>query len=1161
MRRGGRIATCALALVVALPALALWALLATGPGSRWLLEQVRPLVPGELVIGHFEGTLAGPFTAREVRWRHGELDISLDLIEADLALWRLPAARLAAERLHLKALHIHLPAADDSAPAAAPAPPDIRLPLAIAIDDGRLEDLRIERAGATLLALDRVELERGRWLRRLRFERLAAWRDELVTSARGTLMLTPPHRLALTVDWTLPLPEAARAATGGDRLAGQATLRGDLSRIHGSHRLDAPFAVTSHLELAPFATPLAFDVDSRWQRIVLFPAAEPVTLEGGRLRLGGTLEAIEMAAATGIATPVTGAMQAELTARGDLQGAHHLDLTLQRGEALARATGSARWAPAPAVDVRIAAERLDPGTFLDGWPGRLALEGRLQGERHPHGFALAVSDLALAGMLRERDLKLDGSARLSPAGELALDARLDWGGNDASVTGTAGDELALRGRFALRTPEALLAALSGELAGEFSLAGSRAAPLLDLTARGNQLTYADLRVDAPTLRARRLGLASRDLELAVEAARVLRAGDELVRTPSLTLTGAVDDHRLHWRTRAGPVTGEGRLRGGLRADRSGWDGAIETLVLAPEDAAPGPWHLRQPVPLSIAPGRIVLQGACLDGPEGALCASLQHDPERSAVDARIADLPLAIVNLLLPALPATLEGRLDAEAALTATDGRWSGQAQAATRDAAMVVEAGEERLRLTLDTLAARAMLTDNRLDADARLDIDGRGHARLRLDADIADPAAAVDGALSVDLDDWRWLTPFMPQLDEVAGHLGGDLRLGGSRRRPVLTGRLAFRDGTARLPRAGLLLSDVTLDAVGDGTRIALSASARSGPGTVAVAGSLHPFPEDDAPLLQLGIEGERLEVVNLRDVHVLASPELTVRLGDGLVRVRGGVHIPEATIAPRQPPRTAIQVSEDQILVREDGDGERGAAPALDVEVTLTLGDAVSFSGFGLDASPRGRITLLQTPARPLRLRGELRLEQGRYRAYGQNLRITRGLLLFQDEPDNPGLDLRAVRRIPSASVEVGVQIGGTLREPEASIFSNPPMEQSEAMAWLLTGRGLSGASDSENARIAEALALYGLERGSGITEELGEKLGVDEISIGSTWETRDAALMLGKRLNDRLYLSYAAGLFDAVSTVMLRYTLSRRLHLEATTGGSQQSLDLIYQFEK
>jgi len=89
-------------------------------------------------------------------------------------------------------------------------------------------------------------------------------------------------------------------------------------------------------------------------------------------------------------------------------------------------------------------------------------------------------------------------------------------------------------------------------------------------------------------------------------------------------------------------------------------------------------------------------------------------------------------------------------------------------------------------------------------------------------------------------------------------------------------------------------------------------------------------------------------------------------------------------------------------------------------------------------------------------------------------------------------------------------------------------------------------------------VYGLQKGESVSQKVGDTLGIDEISIGSEWgDADDAALMLSKQLSDRLFLTYAVGLFDAVSTVMFRYILSRTLHLEAHTSNQSQALDLIW----
>ena len=312
------------------------------------------------------------------------------------------------------------------------------------------------------------------------------------------------------------------------------------------------------------------------------------------------------------------------------------------------------------------------------------------------------------------------------------------------------------------------------------------------------------------------------------------------------------------------------------------------------------------------------------------------------------------------------------------------------------------------------------------------------------------------------------------------------------------------------------------------------------------------------MDLWAHGERLRVADRADAKVYVSPDLALK-GDGdSLNLTGTLKVPEADLKPRELPESAVTVSEDQVLV--DARAEQTTPLPFAMGVTVTLGDQVRFEGFGLRATLTGQLRISQQPSQPAQLNGELIITEGRYRAYGQNLLIENGRLLFQGQPDNPGLDIRAVRKIPSENLVVGVQLSGTLQEPDARIFSDAGLEESEAMSYLVTGRSLNRGSQSDSAQVAQALALYGLQKGSGVTDKIGDTLGLDEISIGSDWETSDSALMLGKQISDRLYLTYAVGLFDAISTVMLRYTLTRQLHLEAQSSSKSQAIDLIWEKE-
>ncbi|MDN5850165.1 MAG: translocation/assembly module TamB domain-containing protein, partial [Nitrococcus sp.] len=228
----------------------------------------------------------------------------------------------------------------------------------------------------------------------------------------------------------------------------------------------------------------------------------------------------------------------------------------------------------------------------------------------------------------------------------------------------------------------------------------------------------------------------------------------------------------------------------------------------------------------------------------------------------------------------------------------------------------------------------------------------------------------------------------------------------------------------------------------------------------------------------------------------------------------------------------------------------------------------FEGFGLKGRIDGRLLIVQQPGGPTTGSGELRIVDGEYRAYGQGLVIETGRILFAGGPiDQPGVDIRAVRH-PAEDITVGVQVRGSLKRPEFTIFSEPSMGQTEQLSWLVLGRPLEGASNSEASMLTQAALALGLKGGDFLAKKLGKGLGIDTIGIesgsgeaGAASDANEAALVVGKYLSPDLYVSYGIGLFNQVSTVTLQYTLSShwKLATEASTLGSGG--DVVYTIER
>jgi len=147
--------------------------------------------------------------------------------------------------------------------------------------------------------------------------------------------------------------------------------------------------------------------------------------------------------------------------------------------------------------------------------------------------------------------------------------------------------------------------------------------------------------------------------------------------------------------------------------------------------------------------------------------------------------------------------------------------------------------------------------------------------------------------------------------------------------------------------------------------------------------------------------------------------------------------------------------------------------------------------------------------------------------------------------------------------VGVKVRGNLQKPLLSLFSEPSMPQTEQLSWLVLGRQLEGnTSDSEESALNNAALMLGLSGGETLGKELGEKIGIDEVSVSSEGgDATSASLLIGKYLTPELFVSYGVGLFEPVSTLRLRYTLTSHWYLVGEASALRSGSDLFYVIER
>ena len=803
-------------------------------------------------------------------------------------------------------------------------------------------------------------------------------------------------------------------------------------------------------------------------------------------------------------------------------------------------------------EAALAWQDLDPGRQWPDWPGRLSGRARLL--LTAEGEVLALE--TLTGELRGQ--ALSGKGRLSRLAGVprAEGLELAAGDNRLRVDGRLGRQANLRWQLAARDLSALAPGWSGRLEGQGRVTGSGSRIQLAGELQGEALAGAGVRVGALSGRFE----ASPGRPDGPVAARFdlqrLQIGGRHFDSARLDLEGTRAAHQAR-------LQAEGPSHRLLLAASGGWQQGGWTGRLAQLDARlpeAGEWVLEAPVTLAWSPARLRLDAACWRQDPARLClAPLAADLAlgSGSTGFRLSDWPLAgLAPWLQPGVD--LEGSLSADGRLAWHAGVLEGEA--ALQGSPGALHWGEAGVResLAFEGLSGTFRIQGDEARAEARLRLGGADRLAVRVDARRQGAAWRLDGDAALSLARLDFLAAFVPALSEPRGRVQGRLHIAGTLASPRLQGRLALSEGSARVVPLGIRLADVGLRLEGDargGYRLA--GSLHSGGGRLDVNGRLAPPAAGGgvwAGTLRLG--GENFLAVDNSEASARVTPDLRLDIQGRELRLGGTVTVPEARLTP-QDYEGAVAPTRD--LVRLDIEGDAEPRWRVYSQVRLVLGKDVRFDGFGLKARIDGTLDVSDEPRRATRARGQLEIHDGTYTAYGQDLRIESGRLLYAGGPiDNPALDVRATRK--TGDVTAGVQVSGTLQAPEMALFSSPPMAQADALSYLLVGRPLSGASASEGELLAQAAASLGLKGGNLIAERIAGTFGLDELSVTGGNGAADAAVVIGKYLSPKLYISYSVGLFEAVSRFRLRYTLSRRLTLQ-TEAGTATGADLLWHIER
>jgi translocation and assembly module TamB len=406
---------------------------------------------------------------------------------------------------------------------------------------------------------------------------------------------------------------------------------------------------------------------------------------------------------------------------------------------------------------------------------------------------------------------------------------------------------------------------------------------------------------------------------------------------------------------------------------------------------------------------------------------------------------------------------------------------------------------------------------------------------------------------------LTSLFPGLvRESSGEAELSLKAEGQWDAPALSGGIRIEKAGAYFPATGIHIKDVSLSARFDKNTVTVEAfHASSGPGSL-----------DGTAVIRLkgwrledyrgNLKGDRFQAVYLPDLRVLASPAISF---EGTVKklvLKGEIRVPELLATGSS--EEVVKPSPDVVLT--DSVERESAEPwfAANIDVKIVMGDQVFVKEQGVDVQLKGSVEIAATNMKDITGNGQIDIVKGKYSAYGVNLAIERGKLLFSGGPvDDPALNVLALRK--SNDVKAGVLVTGTLISPRVSLYSEPSMADTDILAFIVLGHPLgSGGQEQSDLLLQAAGRLLSAGQSVVLQDKIKRTIGLDTLDVGAgNGNVARSMVTVGKYLTPKLYISYGRSLFGVGDLFRARYSLTKKWEVDVTSG-AENGWDIFYKIE-
>lgn len=1031
------------------------------------------------------------------------------------------------------------------------------LPVNLTIAPLQAEQLQFNTGGAPV-KVRQLQLQLTSDQQQIRLDQLKIISDDGQLQASG--------QLQAEADWPLTLTFNGKVARGelqGSQLRLQLSgALGDRLKLSGGVSGALNLRLRAETQLTRAGLPFQLDVSSSglsWP----VQGASRYQLTQLHLQAQGKASDYQIRLDSGLQGQSLPDARLNLRANGNAQQLQLEEFTLHTLQGEARLQGVLNWRQAISSELQLNVKHINTSKMFPDFPATLDGHATLHFSAYGGSWQLAVPHLQFHGGIKQNALKLSGKFSANSYQQWDIqNLVLALGENHLAVDGQINaQQLALNASIDAPALDNTLPGLAGRIQGKLKLAGTLNAAQLDADIQAHGVRWQEFALGQMDVNAM-LTLGQRVAgNLQIKLGEI-RHGDQRISKLTLMADGSEATHQLALRFTGVPLSGQLNLRGHYDDKQQRWRASVsDTQLTLPA----GTWKATPEITLDyrLLTQTLTVGRHCWDNPGAQLCVPRGIELARQIrALLEVNHFDLALLKPLMPS-GTQVSGDLTVKADIVwdKTTALPKGSLSVQGQGVKLVQDVAETPLNLAFAKLVLNAQLQRNqvRLDWLWRLSDTGQFDGHIV----VADPLSRrlLSGEVNIQDFSLALINALLSQKGgKTAGMINGGLRLAGSLQRPQLLGSVQASQVKVVGNFMPFDMQPSGLELVFSGTSSRLQGVVKTSQGQLTLNGDANwQHPENWEA--RIAVNGDRVRIGVPPVVRLDVSPNVELEASPHLISLRGNLNIPWARIVVHELPENAVSVSSDVVMLDNHLQPieKRSAMIPINSSLTVHLGDDVHLDAFGLKAKLSGKLQVAQN-GQTLGINGQIDIPQGRFRAYGQDLLVRRGELLFSGSPDHVLLNVEAIRNPQSTenSVIAGVRVSGASDEPKVEVFSDPAMSQQEALSYLLRGQGLQ-SQQSDSAAMTSALIGLGVAQSGHIVGRIGEAFGISNLVLDTESVGNSSQVVLSGYLWPGLQVKYGVGIFDSLATLTLRYRLMPRLYLEAVSG-VDQALDLLYQFE-